>query len=162
MRFFYTPINMKNKQCLIASFAIVAMALLMPSFASAQCGLALKDEVLKEIGQSTYLKDFRVKLENTPAQKKAGGKETFQILLNKGTHYRFNVKADSSLNDQVILKLYDFTKDYGSNYDQSDGTSYEFFDFFCAKTQVYFISISFAEGQLGCAAAILSYVQKYE
>ena len=126
---------------------------------SAQCGLALKDEVLKEIGKATYLKDFRVKLPEVSASKKQ--KEEFSILLNKGTHYRFNVKADSACTDQIVLKLYDFTKFYGSNYDESDGMSYNSFDFFCAKTQVYYLSLSFAEGKEGCAAAVVSYVKNY-
>ena len=127
--------------------------------ASAQCGLALKDEVMKEIGKATYMKDFRVRLEPVATSKKK--KEEFSILLNKGTQYRFTVKADSACTDQVVLKLYDFTKFYGSNYDESDGMSYTSFDFFCAKTQVYYISLSFAEGKEGCAAAVVSYVQNY-
>ena len=127
---------------------------------SAQCGLALKDEVMKDVvGKATYLKDFRVRLEPVTTSKKQ--KEEFSILLNKGTHYRFNVKADSSCTDQIILKLYDFTKFYGSNYDESDGMSYDFFDFFCGKTQVYYLSLSFAEGKEGCAAAVVSYVGNY-
>ena len=128
--------------------------------ASAQCGLALKDEIMKEVvGKATYLKDFRVRLEPVATSKKK--KEEFSILLNKGTHYRFNVKADSSCTDQIVLKLYDFTKSYGSNYDESDGMSYDFFDFFCGKTQVYYISLSFAGGKEGCAAAVVSYVGNY-
>jgi hypothetical protein len=131
-----------------------------PATTKAQCGLALKDEVMKEIGKATYLKDFRVKLEENKPEKQA--KQEFSILLNKGTHYRFNIKSDSVCSDQVILKLYDFTKFYGSNFDQADGTAYSFFDFFCAKTQVYYLSISFAQGKAGCAAAVVSYVENYD
>lgn len=126
---------------------------------SAQCGMALKDEVVKDIGKATYLKDFRVRLEPVTTSKKQ--KEEFSILLNKGTHYRFTVKADSACTDQIIMKLYDFTKFYGSNYDESDGMSYTSFDFFCGKTQVYYISLSFAGGKEGCAAAVVSYVGNY-
>jgi hypothetical protein len=127
---------------------------------SAQCGMALKDEVMKEIGKATYLKDFRVRLEEQIPTKQ--GKEEFSILLNKGTHYRFTIKADSICTDQVILKLYDFTHYYGSNFDQADGTAVTNFDFFCAKTQVYYLSISFATGKPGCAAAVVSYVENYD
>ncbi len=126
----------------------------------AQCGIALKEVVLLEIGEATYLKDFRVRLDEGNA-KKPPAKE-FSILLNKGTHYRMNIMSDSVMEDQVILKLYDFTKLYGSNYDADDGTSYEKFDFFCAKTQVYYLSISFAEAKEGCAAAIVSFVANYD
>ena len=142
--------------------AVAAICMFMgagANTASAQCGMALKDEVMKmkEMGNSTYLKDFRVRLENVATSKKQ--KEEFSILLNKGSHYRFTVKADSACTDQIVLKLYDFTKFYGSNYDESDGMSYNSFDFFCNKTQVYYISLSFADGKEGCAAAVISYVQ---
>lgn len=154
---------MKTREKLTKTIAIIISIVLLhsilPSTAQAQCGLALKDEVMKEIGKATYLKDFRVKLPEVAASKKQ--KEEFSILLNKGTHYRFNVKADSACTDQIVLKLYDFTKFYGSNYDESDGMSYPYFDFFCAKTQVYYLSLSFVEGKEGCAAAVVSYVANY-
>ena len=144
---------------LCAVAGVIAFMSMGAKTSSAQCGLALKDEVMKEIGKATYLKDFRVKLPEVAASKKQ--KEEFSILLNKGTHYRFNVKADSACTDQIVLKLYDFTKFYGSNYDESDGMSYPYFDFFCAKTQVYYLSLSFVEGKEGCAAAVVSYVANY-
>lgn len=142
-----------------ALFVCVAVCL-CPKESAAQCGLALKDEVMKDIiGKATYLKDFRTRLEPVETSKKK--KEEFSILLNKGTHYRFSVKADSACNDQIVLKLYDFTKFYGSNYDESDGMSYDSFDFFCGKTQVYYLSLSFAGGKEGCAAAVVSFIQNY-
>lgn len=128
--------------------------------AFAQCGIALKEVVVQEIGDAKYLKDFRIRLEEG-SPKKPPTKE-FPILLNKGVHYRINVMADTAVQDQVVLKLYDFTKLYGSNYDASDGTSYEKFDFLCAKTQVYYISISFALGKEGCAVAVVSFVRNYD
>jgi len=147
------------KMCAVA--AIYALMCVGAKSSSAQCGLALKDEVMKmkDVENTTYLKDFRVRLEPVATSKKK--KEEFSILLNKGTQYRFTVRADSACTDQIVLKLYDFTKFYGSNYDESDGMSYNSFDFFCAKTQVYYLSLSFAEGKEGCAAAVVSYVKNY-
>jgi len=150
----------KSKYFVLSVLFIAVFIISLSYKASAQCGMALKDEVMKEIGKATYLKDFRVRLEeNTPDKQ---GKEEFSILLNKGTHYRFTIKSDSICTDQVILKLFDFTKPYGSNFDQADGTAYTSFDFFCAKTQVYYLSISFAAGKAGCAAAVVSYVENYD
>ncbi len=152
-----------NKISIRFTFLLILSILFLASLLNttkAQCGIALKEVVLLEIGDATYLKDFRVRLEEGSA-KKPPAKE-FSILLNKGSHYRMNIMADSSMEDQVILKLYDFTKLYGSNYDADDGTSYEKFDFFCAKTQVYYLSISFAEAKQGCAAAIVSFVANYD
>lgn len=132
-----------------------------PQKIKAQCGMALKEIVVQEIGDATYLKDFRVRLDEGKNPKKPPTEE-FSILLNKGTHYRFNIKADSACTDQVHLKLFDFSKLYGGNIDPVDGTVYEFFDFFCAKTQVYYLAISFSEASPGCAAAVVSYVENYE
>lgn len=157
-----TTMNIGHKiwKLAVAIFCLTAICCVCPKQSVAQCGLALKDEVMKDImGKATYLKDFRTRLEPVETSKKK--KEEFSILLNKGTHYRFSVKADSACNDQIVLKLYDFTKFYGSNYDESDGMSYDSFDFFCGKTQVYYLSLSFAGGREGCAAAVVSYVQNY-
>ncbi len=126
----------------------------------AQCGMALRDVVVQEIGDGKYLKDFRVRLD--PGLKKAPPSKEFAILLNKGTHYRFNIKCDSVMTDQVILKLFDYTKPYGSNYDPDDGMTYDAFEFFCSKTQVYYLAISFAEASPGCAAAVVSYLGNYD
>lgn len=139
----------------------IVFLLILSKNAQAQCGMALKDLVLREIGGATYLKDFRVRLEEGKNPKKPPTKE-FSILLNKGSHYRFNIKADTAVNDQVHLKLYDFTKHYGGNIDPTDGETVAVFDFFCAKTQVYYLSISFAEAKEGCAAAIVSFVENYD
>jgi hypothetical protein len=140
---------------------LLAFAFIFAGETQAQCGMALKEVVMQEIGNATYLKDFRVRLDEGRNLNKPPTEE-FSILLNKGTHYRFNIKADTTSDDQVILKLYDFQRFYGSNFDKSDGTSYEFFDFFCAKTQVYYLAISFAEARAGCAAAIVSFVENYD
>jgi len=125
----------------------------------AQCGMALKEVVVLEIGDATYLKDFRIRLEEGNS-KKPPTKE-FSILLNKGTHYRFNIQSNKECEDRIILKLFDFTKPYGSNYDPDDGTTYDAFEFFCSKTQVYYISMSFAEAKKGCAVAVVSFIKNY-
>ena len=125
---------------------------------NAQCGMALRDVVLQEIQGATYLKDFRVRLEEGNPKKPP--REEFAILLNKGSHYRFNIKADKDCKDQPVLKLYDFTHFYGSNYDPTDGSTYTYFEFTCTKTQVYYLSISFVDAYAGCAAAIVSMVTK--
>jgi hypothetical protein len=125
-----------------------------------QCGFALRDKVLEEIGGATYIKDFRVSLPQGNTKKPP--KEEFGILLNRGTHYRFNIKSDSSCTDQVMLRLYDYDKFYGGNYDPDDGSLYTFFDFFCSKTQIYYLSISFEDAGKGCAAAVVSYVENFK
>lgn len=152
--------NKQTQFLLLVSLFMGVLLLQGHGIVKAQCGMALRDIVVQEIGEAKYLKDFRVRLE--PGMKKDPPNKEFAILLNKGTKYRFNIKCDSSMTDQVILKLFDFTKPYGSNYDPDDGMSYEAFDFFCSKTQVYYLAISFAEASPGCAAAVVSFVGNYD
>lgn len=150
-----------NRHMIFSTKLILLLVILLNlsaiNSAQAQCGQVLRDEMLTEIGEATYLKDFRVRLEEGNP-KKPPAKE-FAILLNKGTHYRLNIKADKDLDDKPILKLYDYTKYYGSSF--MDGEHYDKFDFFCAKTQVYYLSISFADAKEGCAAAVVSFVGNY-
>ena len=145
------------KAILIIVFGVVFM---FGKSAKAQCGMALKDVVVLEIGDAIYLKDFRIRMEEGNP-KKPPAKE-FSILLNKGTHYRFNIKANEDCEDNPILKLFDFTKPYGSNYDPDDGTTYEAFEFFCSKTQVYYLSMSFAKAKKGCAVTVVSFIKNYD
>ncbi|MBI9067553.1 MAG: hypothetical protein JEZ09_09700 [Salinivirgaceae bacterium] len=151
----------KHSKNLLRILGIIAILSIITnqSHLMAQCGMALKEVVMQEIGDATYLKDFRVTLEEGKNPKKPPAKE-FSILLNKGSHYRFNIKEDSTCNDYAVLKLYDFSRYYGGNYDPSDGSTYKYFEFTCTKTQVYYLSISFVELKPGCAAAIVSLVQK--
>jgi len=153
-------LSLKNHILIIKLLLLIFFFFAVQS-APAQCGMALKEIAVQGIGNSTYLKDFRVRLEQGKNVNKPDEQE-FSILLNKGTHYRFTIKADSICTDKPVLKLYDFTRFYGSNYDKTDGTSYEYFDFFCAKTQVYYLSISFASAGAGCAVAIVSFVGNYD
>ncbi len=150
--------NTLKIQLIRASFFLCLFAALV-THSHAQCGLALRDLTVSKIGDATYLKDFRVRFEEDGNPKKPP-QEEYTILLNKGTHYRFNIKADSTNLDNPVLKLYDFSKPYGSTF--LDGDHYESFDFFCAKTQVYYLSISFAEAKKGCITVVVSYVNNYD
>lgn len=151
-------INILLKFC-AGVLSVFSLILISNNSAKAQCGMALKEVVVLEIGDATYLKDFRIRMEEGNP-KKPQTKE-FTILLNKGTHYRFNIQANKDCEDQAILKLFDFSRPYGSNYDPDDGTSYEAFEFFCSKTQVYYLSMSFAKAKKGCAVTVVSFIKNY-
>lgn len=143
----------------IIMFLTLLTVFIFNSSAQAQCGIALKEVVVQEIGDATYLKDFRIRFEE--GNPKNPQTKEFAILLNKGTHYRFNIQANEDCEDQPILKLFDFIRPYGSNYDPDDETSYEAFEFFCSKTQVYYISMSFSEAKKGCAVTVVSFIKNY-
>ncbi len=108
-----------------------------------------------DIGNATYLKDFKVKLQQSNVKPPPCTK--FSVVLNKGTIYQFNVCDAAGYEGKAILKLLDHSKLLGSN-KKGDGTLMKAFGFQCQKTGVYNIQISFNNGKQGAAVAILSFM----
>ena len=127
----------------------------------AQCGNDLIDITKSENGGAKYVKHFKIRFEKAKNPKKASV-ANFTILLNKGTHYRFNVHNDKDKPGQAILTLYDDFNVYGSNYIESSDKFYKSFDFICKKTNPYYISLTFKNGEEGCAVGMLSYVKQID
>lgn len=127
----------------------------------AQCDNSLIDLTKEENGGATYVKHFKVRFEKSKNPKKASV-ANFTILLNKGNHYRFNVRNDVDKPGKAKLTLYDDFKVYGSNINPTNGKIYPYFDFYCKKTNPYYISIEFVDGEEGCAVGMLSYVKQFE
>jgi len=125
----------------------------------AQCGDELVDDCASDIGDATYLKDFRVKLEKAEKNKPAPV-QRISVVLNKGTTYKFNICDAPEYDGKAIIQLYDTSRLLGSSFNMNSGTLYEEFKLNCTKTGVYYIFVSFQDGNEGCAAAILSYVEE--
>lgn len=126
-----------------------------------QCDNSLIDITKENNGGATYVKHFKVRFEKSKNPRKASI-ANFTILLNKGNHYRFNVQNDTTKPGKAKLTLYDDFKVYGSNINPSNGKIYPYFDFYCKKTNPYYISIQFVDGEEGCAVGMLSYVKQFE
>ena len=124
----------------------------------AQCNYKLVDKAVKENRGAVYLKDFRVKL---PARQK--GKPMpiarFKIMLNSGTHYRFNVTKAEEYEGVPIIQLYEGKKLLGTSYLASKDKDFKMFDFICTKTSTYELIVTFKDGKEGCAVAVLSLVR---
>jgi len=144
-----------------AIFVFLCSFLFSAYSASAQCDNSLIDITKENNGGATYVKHFKVRFEKSKNPKKASV-ANFTILLNKGNHYRFNVQNDSTKVGKAQLTLYDDFKVYGSNINPSNGKIYPYFDFYCKKTNPYYISIQFVDGEEGCAVGMLSYVKQFE
>jgi hypothetical protein len=142
-------------------FATIICLFVFSLTSSAQCDNSLIDITKSENGGATYVKHFKVRFEKAKNPKKAS-KANFTILLNKGNHYRFNVHNDENKPGKAKLTLYDDYKDYGSNINPENGKVYPYFDFYCKKTNPYYISITFVDGEAGCAVGMLSYVKQFE
>ncbi len=120
-----------------------------------------------------YLRDFNAKL-----RKPKGDDEDvarFQVVLNKGTRYRFNLCNPEESEGKTVLTLFDATRPdnekpigKGGPYGRTcgdDGKDYPnaSFDFQCERSGVYYVSIKFKKGQgdkKSCAVGILSFIGK--
>lgn len=139
---------------------LLIISLLFLSFnLFSQCDNSLIDRCRQKIGKATYLKHFKVRLEQ--GKKKKPPEKKYSILLNRGNHYRFNIESDMKKPGRAVIKLWSDYNFYGSSFDKSDGTTYDYFDFFCSKTGVYYVSLYFIDAKEGCAVAIVSLVGAY-
>jgi len=108
------------------------------------------------IGNATYLKDFKVKLPasvaNAPATK-------FNVILNKGTLYKFTVCNAEGYEGKAVIKLSEGPNTLGTNL-KPDGSFQEAVGFQCQKTGMYILSCGFKNGKEGAAVIIMSYMNK--
>lgn len=109
------------------------------------------------IGKATYMKDFKVKLQQSSVKPPPSSK--FSVLMNKGTIYKLNTCNAEGYEGKAVVELYDGSKKIATNL-QSDGTVKEAFGFFCQKSGVYKIRVFFKDGKEGAAVIILSFMQK--
>ena len=123
--------------------------------------LAQTDELVNvcalDIGNATYLKDFKVKLQQSSVKPAPSAK--FSVVLNKGTTYKINVCNAEGYEGKAVVRLMENNNLLGTN-QKPDGGFVEAIGFGCQKTGVYQIQISFNEGKEGAAVAILSFVNK--
>lgn len=108
------------------------------------------------IGNATYLKDFKVKLQQSSVKPPPSSK--FSVVMNKGTVYKINICNADGYEGKGIAELYDGTKKLISN--EQGGEVKEAVGFFCQKTGVYNIRIFFKDGKEGAAVAVLSFMNK--
>ena len=107
------------------------------------------------IGNATYLKDFKIKLQssnvNPPSVK-------FSVVLNKGTIYQLNVCESPDYPGKAVIQLLDNNQVIGSNM-KADGSLLKGIIAQIQKTGVYNIVVSFKDGKEGAAAVILSFMK---
>lgn len=125
----------------------------------AQCNETLVQLAVAEIGDATYLKNFNVKLKNQQPGDAQPPVASYKIVLNKGNHYRFNVKNAKEFPGEAIMQLYDANALVGTNFSPKTNRTYKAFDFVCQKTAEYQILFAFKDGKEGCAVGLLSLVK---
>ncbi len=142
-----------------AVFILFILSFFVNTDSFAQCNAKLVDIAVGQNRGATYMKDFRVKL---PASQPGKPKPIarFKIMLNAGTHYRFNVAKAKEFAGAPVIQLYEGKRLLGTSYLASKDKDFKMFDFLCSKTTTYELIITFRNGKAGCAVAIMSLVQK--
>jgi hypothetical protein len=132
----------------------------------AQCKQQAVYNCATDNGKAIYLRDFNTKLKKAGDGEESGAK--WAVVLNQGTHYRFNLCAQDGFEKQIELVLFDskhpeLTDPYCVTEPSSDPKLNNRFDFICQKSGTYYVSIKFKEGIEGkkcCAIGVLSFVGK--
>ncbi len=124
----------------------------------AQCNNKLMELAAAHSGNDAlFIRDFRVKFEEG-TMKRPSPVARYQVLLNEGIHYRFNVVNATDFEGKAILQLYERNRILGSTFDVNTKADLGTFDFICDKTETYQVLMSFREGKRGCAVGVMSLV----
>ena len=107
------------------------------------------------IGNATYLKDFKFKMPQSAVKPPPSTKN--KVVLNKGTIYKFSVCNADGFEGRLIVEIYDGTTKLVSNL-KPDNTIDPACGFSCMKSGVYEISAYFADGKEGAAVLVMSYI----
>jgi hypothetical protein len=152
---------------IILSFIFITFIIgIADSGARAQCKQQVVYNCATNNGKDIYLRDFNTKLKKAGTDEDSGTK--WAVVLNQGTHYRFNLCTQDGFEDQVELVLFDSkhpedSDPYSVTKPSSDPKTNNRFDFICSKSGTYYVSIRFmkgVEGRKSCAVGVLSFVGK--
>lgn len=124
-----------------------------------QCNNSLIDSCKAKLGETVYLKHFRLRFAKAKKRAKASA-ANFSIYLNKGTDYTFTIANDKTQKGEAIVKLYDDFRFYGSNEKKKEKELVDIFRFNCSKTGIYYLTIQYKDGEAGCSVIMLSMKQK--
>jgi hypothetical protein len=134
----------------LAASLIVLFLMFNSHSAQAQCDNNQRREAFKSIEGGTYLRDYKVAFPESRAKKPTTDEKN--MVMNKGSRYRFSVAADPSKPGKPVIRIYDQHTEYIT---VDNGAQSAVFDFMCNKTQVYYISVHFQNGQEGCCIMML-------
>ncbi len=107
------------------------------------------------IGNATYLKDFKYKMPQSAVKPPPSTKNS--VLLNKGTIYKFSVCNADGYEGKLIVEIFDGPNKLVSNL-KADGAIDNACGFSCMKSGVYSINAYFHDGKEGAAVCVMSYI----
>jgi len=107
------------------------------------------------IGNATYLKDFKYKMPQSAVKPPPSTKNS--VVMNKGTIYKFSVCNADGYEGKLVFELYDGPNKLISNL-KPDGTISDAAGFSCMKNGVYSINAYFQDGKEGAAVLVMSFI----
>ena len=137
---------------------LIFLALFLINFHAEAQSDELVNVCALDIGDATYLKDFKIKLQQGDIKPAPSVK--FSVVLNKGTSYKLNVCNADGYEGEAVIKLLDHNNLLGTNYSSASQKFYKGIQFPCTKTGVYSINVSFEDGKEGASVVILSFMNK--
>jgi hypothetical protein len=149
---------MKNIIITLASLVIIAF---ISKKTKAQCNDQLLSKSVVLLGEYTYLKDFRTKLKKARKNDPIPTAK-YSVVLSKGTSYRIVTNNATEFPGKIILELYSQQGPIASNFDKDTNKFYETLDFTCKKSGLYYVVLSFLDGEEGCGLGLLGFDNKNE
>jgi len=129
---------------------------------NAQCDDKLVDKAIEKSGNDAlFIREFKIKQtenDKKKRQKRAASIAKYDVRLNQGFVYRFNVENDQNSDSKALLQLRKNNLVLASTYNSESNTDEQNFDYLCDESGPYQVYISFIEGNSGCAVGILSAV----
>jgi len=125
-----------------------------------QCDESFRQASRKKLDDGySFLKDFHAHLKIS-RKKKAYPKMRYSVLLSKGTNYKFFAFDSPSYQGKLVLELHNKDGKVFSNFEEKTQKYLTEIPFTCKRTGVYYLVISFREGEVGCGMAVMSFENK--
>ena len=141
-------------------FILSAALLLLPAIVMGQHA---KDDLVSKCvlaagDNTTYLKDFRVQLpEATPGAAIPVYKANMYLMKNM--KYRFSVCDAPESKGELVITIYDQSKQLISSLSKTTNKKYSSVDFICNKTGLYTLWYDFVEGEQGSGVGVVSMIR---
>lgn len=132
------------------TFKFVFIALIALAFvANAQCKDNPLKNILTLIGESNFIKDYKVVLgrDETSSQ---------QALLTRGVKYKVYVHSEDEAKARLVCNIESTGRLIASSYDSKTNKFYQELEFVCMKTGMYDFKFNYFKGFAGCGMVVLA------
>ena len=146
-------------------YSILGLFLIFGSINSfAQCDQNYTYSCASRINDAIYLRDFNLSLKPKKWKRLSG--KRWEITLNKGNIYRFNLCVANDPENQVEMRLFDSEEnEFSKPIAVLENTEFGIkgFDYSCTENGTFYISIRYKDHKnpkRTCAIGILSFVKR--